>query len=380
MRLNSCVSIALALGCAFAPSADAALPYALDAGFNGTGSAAVAFDVGGANIDVALGVFKASNGGYWVAGFASEPAGVNGSLGWAAAVAKLTPSGALDPAFSGDGRVTLSTVFTEIRDVTIDAQERLVFTGPVREQSPSTGTDFGALRVLPSGSVDLGYGFFGYVAADFAEFDSPESVAVWPNGVVAVAGSSGAVSNASAASVAVFGNNGIGQQLVNSFQGAQAPRASAAVGYVPARNAMVFSYTKEGPVPTASSAGLTSSRRNPATPLRLLSRRSMLPFWTAVRVARVAPRCVRSRRRRMANLRSSPTSAGHRSTVASTASFCACCRRAPTSTHRSMRASRATGVASPHVNRCASAMPHSMRRAGWSSPVCSPARPNPTPR
>jgi hypothetical protein len=108
--------------------------------------------LGAGNRDVALRVFKASNGGYWVAGYSNRPVTASVPGGFAITVSKLTSAGALDSSYETDGRVILNSVFVDINDVAMDANQNLIFVGSISDGA--SGTDVAVMKVLSTGQVD----------------------------------------------------------------------------------------------------------------------------------------------------------------------------------------------------------------------------------
>lgn len=105
-------------------------------------------------------------------------------------VARLLPSGVLDPTFSGDGRMTvsLSPESDFAVDVAMQADGAIVLAATVSQPfgpSPSS-SDFAALRLRSDGSVDPSFGNSGWTTIGFdlggTDDDEPMSVAVRPDG------------------------------------------------------------------------------------------------------------------------------------------------------------------------------------------------------
>lgn len=91
------------------------------------------------------------------------------------AVARLLPDGQLDPCF-GDAGCTLGGVVIEpesdlanmyVRGVAVDTQDRIVIAGSGRKL-PGNSYDQVAVRLLPDGAVDAGFGDDGHRLVDFA--------------------------------------------------------------------------------------------------------------------------------------------------------------------------------------------------------------------
>jgi uncharacterized delta-60 repeat protein len=161
----------------------------LDTGFSGNGLAGVAFDLGGADDDILHGLARDPNTGELL---------LTGSvqtdvLEWGMGIARLLPTGALDPAFSGDGRVDLSLGSVTITgsDVVVDGLGRVLVAGNFR--SSAGVSDFFVLRCTADGVLDASFGFGGLSVVAFdagpgdADNDYAEAVTL-QGGRVAVAG------------------------------------------------------------------------------------------------------------------------------------------------------------------------------------------------
>ena len=89
--------------------------------------------------------------------------------GYALAIARLLPSGALDETFSGDGKVDLSfgNAHTRLEDVAVDSLGRLLVAGFL--DYPTGDSDVVALRFNANGALDpsFGYGGLSLIAFDF---------------------------------------------------------------------------------------------------------------------------------------------------------------------------------------------------------------------
>ena len=144
----------------------------LDPGFSGDGRQTRAFDLDSIKTDAARRIFKAADGGYWVAGSATD----NGMLDLA--VAKFDSSGTSDSNYDGDGRVTVQSPFFELVDVAIDSADRLVFVGTIMTVA---GSDIGVMRINADGSLDTGFGSFGlYQFASPKDFNQAYAVTITP--------------------------------------------------------------------------------------------------------------------------------------------------------------------------------------------------------
>jgi uncharacterized delta-60 repeat protein len=121
---------------------------ALDASFSGDGKQTVAFNAGGGLDDRANGVALDGSGRIVLAGYAQT------EYDYEFAAARLLPNGALDTAFSRDGRQTIDLGNGDDRAsaVAIDARGRIVLAG----DSGWVGTDhdFAVARLLDNGALD----------------------------------------------------------------------------------------------------------------------------------------------------------------------------------------------------------------------------------
>jgi uncharacterized delta-60 repeat protein len=117
------------------------------------------------------------------------------ALSLAAPAAAAAAPGDLDPSFGG-GAGWVRTL--EVRDaasnylpggaedVLVQPDGKVVVTGPVIDGR--SNRYFGALRHLPDGSLDPGFGSGGLVAADLGSFEDPRAVALQRDGKIVVAG------------------------------------------------------------------------------------------------------------------------------------------------------------------------------------------------
>lgn len=86
-----------------------------DPEFVGSGGRNVDFNEASARHDVGLRVFRANDGGYWLAGLH----GAGGASAIQLAIAELTSTGSLDTGCNTTGTNTLTTGLTSLRDVAI---------------------------------------------------------------------------------------------------------------------------------------------------------------------------------------------------------------------------------------------------------------------
>lgn len=161
----------------------------LDTGFSGDGLAGVAFDLGGADDDKLYGLARDPNtGALLLTGSVQTDVSELG-----VGIARLLPNGALDPTFSGDGKVDFAPGSITITgsDVAVDGLGRVLIAGNFR--SSAGVSDFFVLRYTANGVLDASFGFGGLSVIAFdagpgdADNDYAEAVAL-QGGRVAVAG------------------------------------------------------------------------------------------------------------------------------------------------------------------------------------------------
>ena len=139
----------------------------LDTTFSGDGKAYVNFDLGGTNNDRALAGVQLANGKLIVVGSAE----VTGQ-GTDFAIAKLNVDGSRDTSFGSAGRVTLrfdlsATFLDEIASsVAIDAAGNILVAGIARKSS-ANDADFAIARLTPNGALDPNFGGDGRVTVAF---------------------------------------------------------------------------------------------------------------------------------------------------------------------------------------------------------------------
>lgn len=173
-----------------------------DTGFNLTGRVTVGFNLAGSTNknDVAQCIALDDSGRIVVAGSADHgtPAGAE------MAVARVLPSGALDPDFNADGRATLAfdlggaggTNSDQAVGIRIDRQGRLVLAGAADSSSNSSNpnSDVAVARLLPDGSPDVTFGLGGktVIAYDLGDTNTDYGIAILEqgNGRLYIAGTS----------------------------------------------------------------------------------------------------------------------------------------------------------------------------------------------
>jgi uncharacterized delta-60 repeat protein len=152
---------------------------ALDMTFGTGGKAAV--DFGGDDFGLALA--RQANGRILVAG-RSTVAG--------AVVARLRATGALDPDFGGDGRVTLGGGI--VRAVLVQPDRKIVVAGNANGSAKMTVT-----RLLPNGTPDTTFDGDGTATIDFGSLaDVANGAVLQPDGKIVVAGYTQAVNSPTA--------------------------------------------------------------------------------------------------------------------------------------------------------------------------------------
>lgn len=139
----------------------------LDTTFSGDGKAYVNFDLGGTNSDRALDAVQLPSGKLIVVGSAE----VTGQ-GIDFAIAKLNIDGSRDTSFGIAGRVTLrfdlsATFLDEIASsVAIDAAGNILVAG-IAHKSSTSDADFAIARLTPNGALDPNFGGDGRVTIAF---------------------------------------------------------------------------------------------------------------------------------------------------------------------------------------------------------------------
>jgi uncharacterized delta-60 repeat protein len=109
------------------------------------------------------------------------------------ALVRYDPSGARDPTFGGDGRVTTGFAGSAFANgVAIQADGKIVAGGTL---SPGGRLKFALARYDPSGARDPTFGGDGRVTTEFASDASAEGVAIQADGKIVVAGTLFAVKN-----------------------------------------------------------------------------------------------------------------------------------------------------------------------------------------
>jgi uncharacterized delta-60 repeat protein len=159
----------------------------LDMTFGGTGRVTIVF---GTSDDQAYAVAVDSLDRIVVAGYAKD------ANGWPDfAIARLTAAGTLDTSFDGDGKKTVAiNPFDDIAyGVAIDSLDRIVVAGFV---STGSNSDFAVARLTPAGALDISFDGDGKQTVDFGPLtDYANSVAVDSLDRVVLAGYTNSSSN-----------------------------------------------------------------------------------------------------------------------------------------------------------------------------------------
>jgi uncharacterized delta-60 repeat protein len=159
-----------------------------DTTFDGDGRVTFHFDLDPANReDIASSVALDGAGNIVVGGIAES-----GPNSHDFAIARLTPDGALDPNFGGDGRVTLGfdlggNLDDQLLELAV-APDGAIYAGGM---VASGGTDFGVVKLQPDGSPDLSWGDAGRASVAFdlgGPQDVPYGLVVQPDGKVVLTG------------------------------------------------------------------------------------------------------------------------------------------------------------------------------------------------
>jgi uncharacterized delta-60 repeat protein len=106
-------------------------------------------------------------------------------------LARYKPSGALDRSFGFRGKVETDFAgydYAAARSVAIDAQGRIVVAGAVSGGIPPNSDDFALARYRPDGSLDPSFGGDGMVTTDFGFGDEGNAVAIDSQGRIVAAG------------------------------------------------------------------------------------------------------------------------------------------------------------------------------------------------
>jgi uncharacterized delta-60 repeat protein len=166
-----------------------------DTSFNGSGSAVVAFDLGGSNADQPRAVVVQPDGKVLVAGTAATASGTDFAL------ARLNPDGSPDASFNGTGKKTLAFDLGGTRDDAANAvallpDGRIVVAGTAA--TVVGGTDVVVARLKADGATDTSFGGAGFKTVAFdvggSKDDDARALVVQPDGKVLVAGAAATAS------------------------------------------------------------------------------------------------------------------------------------------------------------------------------------------
>jgi uncharacterized delta-60 repeat protein len=101
------------------------------------------------------------------------------------ALARYNPDGSLDNSFDGDGKLTTAPAFSGGgTEIALQEDGKIVAAGV----SEDPGGDFTLVRFFPDGKPDLDFGEAGSVRTDWGGLESPQGIALQPNGKIVVAG------------------------------------------------------------------------------------------------------------------------------------------------------------------------------------------------
>jgi len=165
-----------------------AVAGSIDSSFANGGRAQVAFNLGGNNLDRALAVAAQADGATVLAGSIAVTGGSNFG------VVRLTPTGALDATFGGSGKAVISFAATESAGtsraaaVAVQPDGRIVVAGT----TSGNGDDFAVVRLNADGTLDTTFGSGGKVVFGFnrggRNDDILAGIALQPDGNIVLAG------------------------------------------------------------------------------------------------------------------------------------------------------------------------------------------------
>jgi uncharacterized delta-60 repeat protein len=160
--------------------------------------------------------FGGGSNGFW-GGLAIQPDGkivVNGWMWNGAdfdfAIYRYKPNGALDPTFSGDGKVNVnfgSGPQDWANDLALQPNGKIGVSGFSCDNTDFEHCDFAVVRLNANGSLDTTFSGDGRQTINFGGNDFSDSIAVQSNGRIVLAGSKNSATSGSCA-VARFNSNG----------------------------------------------------------------------------------------------------------------------------------------------------------------------------
>ena len=140
----------------------------------------------GSTPDFARAVAIQADGKIVAAGGGSIPGGVSVDF----ALARYNADGSLDPTFGAGGKVVTNLYATEYANgVAIQADGKIIAVGATTATSGLNGYEFAVARYNPNGSLDTSFGGVGYVITPFTStLDTAQSVLIQPDGKIVAAG------------------------------------------------------------------------------------------------------------------------------------------------------------------------------------------------
>lgn len=183
-----------------------------DTSYDDTGSRAYAFDDANGKLDVALRIFPASGGGYWLAGWHGGATAARFLV-----VSKLGDDGNLDTSYGVGGKKVIPTTMLSVVDVAKGAGDALYFVG-TRHSGSNTDLDLQIDCIDSTGAACSGFGSGGSngywldLGADSQNKDDIPARMVWFASQLYVVGEadtgSGATKNKAAFAINVNPSNG----------------------------------------------------------------------------------------------------------------------------------------------------------------------------
>jgi uncharacterized delta-60 repeat protein len=146
----------------------------IDTSWGNQGRVVVAFDLGADNQDFLNAIEVDPNGNIYLIGSVQRSSGDDRDF----AIARLTPSGALDTSFSDDGK--LAVYFDNggtLSDIAFDGFAGTSSITVVGYATQNTGTDFAITKVLSDGTLDPFFGTNGKLTVDFNHSTNSNDIA-----------------------------------------------------------------------------------------------------------------------------------------------------------------------------------------------------------